>query len=106
LFNSAVLRFLHPFFLYSLLYPDGSQPSLTDVAVVTMSPDVLMRQELSLPRPPVSAVLEALTSKGTNEVFDYERYETLGDAVLKLIASVDVFLTRPDATEGQLSAYK
>ncbi len=65
-----------------------------------------MSQELSLPRPPVTAVLEALSAKGTNERFDYERYETLGDAVLKLVASVDAFLEFPDATEGQLSQYK
>ena len=71
-----------------------------------MSPDALMFQEISLAGPPVSAVLEAVTAKATNELFDYERYETLGDAVLKLVASVDLFLKRPADTEGQLTSAK
>lgn len=46
---------------------------------------------VGLPQPPVAKVLEALTHRSCHDAFDSERYELLGDAVLKHAASRQVF---------------
>ncbi|KAI9366884.1 hypothetical protein DFJ73DRAFT_891325, partial [Zopfochytrium polystomum] len=55
--------------------------------------------------PPVSLddALAAFTSPSTLDRFNYERLETLGDAVLKFASSLDLFLKKDKAGEGELS---
>ncbi|KAJ2761805.1 hypothetical protein IWQ57_005953, partial [Coemansia nantahalensis] len=62
-----------------------------------------VRVQLQLPARRES-VREALTASCSSGDVSYERLETLGDAVLKYITSVMVFVSYPDAHEGHLTA--
>jgi dsRNA-specific ribonuclease/ERCC4-related helicase len=49
-------------------------------------------------------VLQALTATGTHNPFNYERLETMGDSVLKLLTTIYLFKRYPEYTEGDLHA--
>ncbi|KAJ2454587.1 Dicer-like protein 1 [Coemansia sp. RSA 2336] len=51
----------------------------------------------------VHMVRQAITASSAASDVNYERLETLGDSVLKFIASVETFVKYPDAHEGILS---
>ncbi|XP_058793942.1 endoribonuclease Dicer isoform X1 [Phymastichus coffea] len=51
-------------------------------------------------------VLESLTAKMSNDMFNYERVETLGDSFLKFAVSLYLFQNYPDSGEGPLSHLK
>ncbi|KAJ1747856.1 Dicer-like protein 1 [Coemansia sp. RSA 1821] len=51
----------------------------------------------------VHTVRQAITAASSASDVNYERLETLGDSVLKFIASVEMFVKYPDAHEGILS---
>ncbi|KAJ2168656.1 Dicer-like protein 1 [Coemansia sp. RSA 1935] len=61
-----------------------------------------VKKKLALPVQ-VQTVREAITSSSANTDVCYERLETLGDSVLKYIASVMLFVAYPDAHEGILT---
>ena len=48
----------------------------------------------------------ALTSPTADNVIDFERYETLGDSVLKLLSSLHLLVDHPLFHEGQLTLLK
>ncbi|CAG0913962.1 unnamed protein product [Notodromas monacha] len=81
-------------------------PPVEESGLVSMTKETALRQTVSYPAPPLDAVLEALTAKAAGELMDFEGYETVGDAVLKLCSSVHLFLERPSETEGQLTSAK
>ncbi|KAI9294789.1 hypothetical protein K502DRAFT_304512, partial [Neoconidiobolus thromboides FSU 785] len=58
--------------------------------------------KLNLPEIIDEYLLEALTLPSANLSIDYERLELLGDAYLKFISSMDVFLRFPQHHEAQL----
>ncbi|KAJ2162885.1 Dicer-like protein 1 [Coemansia sp. RSA 552] len=62
-----------------------------------------VKERLRLPAR-TESVREALTSGSSNMDKNYERLETLGDAVLKYIVSVMLFVSYPDAHEGMLTS--
>ncbi|URE26504.1 hypothetical protein MUK42_18017 [Musa troglodytarum] len=52
---------------------------------------------------PATKILEALTAASCQETFCYERAELLGDAYLKWVVSIFLFLKYPQKHEGQLT---
>ncbi|XP_065848463.1 endoribonuclease Dicer homolog 3 [Euphorbia lathyris] len=66
-----------------------------------------LRKEIDCGAPnfyiPSSLILEALTTQRASETFSMERFELLGDSVLKYSVSCDLFLRYPTKHEGQLS---
>ncbi|KAF8332689.1 uncharacterized protein EI90DRAFT_3145368 [Cantharellus anzutake] len=60
-------------------------------------PASVFRTALLLP-----AMLEALTTPSANAEYDYERLELLGDAFLKYVASIYLFVTYPTQQEGAM----
>ncbi|XP_042395682.1 endoribonuclease Dicer homolog 1-like isoform X1 [Zingiber officinale] len=52
---------------------------------------------------PAMRILEALTAASCQETFCYERAELLGDAYLKWVVSIFLFLKYPQKHEGQLT---
>lgn len=51
-------------------------------------------------------LIKVITTSNAGDVFDMERYETLGDAFLKFITSMFLFKTHDKWNEGYLSALK
>ncbi|KAJ2306279.1 Dicer-like protein 1 [Coemansia sp. RSA 2706] len=62
-----------------------------------------VQSKLALPAQ-LHSVREAITSSSANTDLSYERLETLGDSVLKYIATVMLFVAYPDAHEGILTS--
>lgn len=56
--------------------------------------------------PDITMVLESITSFTTLEMFNYERYEVLGDSFLKYACSLFLYDVYPRKNEGQLSIRK
>ncbi|KAE8225904.1 hypothetical protein CF319_g1421 [Tilletia indica] len=54
---------------------------------------------------PQDALLAALTAPSAGLPFSYQKYEFIGDSVLKLIATCHAFVSRIEADEGQLTAH-
>ena len=54
--------------------------------------------------PSTAVILQALTLKAAEDVFDLERLEILGDSFLKLTSSVSLFCVPKYHNEGQLTA--
>lgn len=52
---------------------------------------------------PIEVISEAMTCASSLEKFDYQRYEILGDNVLKLLVSIELFRMDSDIHEGILS---
>lgn len=48
----------------------------------------------------------ALTAPSSNDDVNYERFEILGDSVVKILIAMHLFCTLPQATEGELSQKK
>ncbi|PJF19463.1 hypothetical protein PSACC_00742 [Paramicrosporidium saccamoebae] len=53
--------------------------------------------------PPKSLMVEALTGPSSAVKYDYERLEILGDSVLKLFTTIDIFMSNRNQGEGKLS---
>ncbi|GMH46000.1 hypothetical protein BSKO_13964 [Bryopsis sp. KO-2023] len=53
--------------------------------------------------PDVMVLYESITSKNCQEHLDYERLEFIGDALLKYVASMQLFWENPKANEGLLT---
>ncbi|WCJ29281.1 dicer-like 3 [Euphorbia peplus] len=66
-----------------------------------------LRKEINCGGPnfyiPISLILEALTTQRASETFSMERFELLGDSVLKYAVSCDLFLRYPKKHEGHLT---
>ncbi|KAJ1825913.1 Dicer-like protein 1, partial [Coemansia sp. RSA 2708] len=62
-----------------------------------------VQSKLALPAQ-LHSVREAITSSSANTDLSYERLETLGDSVLKYIATVMLFVAYPDVHEGILTS--
>ncbi|KAI0112057.1 RNase3 domain-containing protein [Nemania sp. FL0031] len=54
----------------------------------------------------VSLVLTAISSRAALEATDYERFEFLGDSVLKVLATMSVMVKHPNYPEGYLTERK
>ncbi|MED6180145.1 hypothetical protein PIB30_007656 [Stylosanthes scabra] len=52
---------------------------------------------------PIIKVLQAITTKECQEVFDYDSLETLGDSFLKYAATQQLFKTNQNLSEGHLT---
>lgn len=63
-----------------------------------------LRMKLNLPVE-LPNLVTAITSPSATMQFNYERYETLGDAFLKMALTLHLFVTFPTRTEGLLSMY-
>lgn len=50
--------------------------------------------------------LQTLIAHGGNDIVNYERLETLGDACLKYLASLILYTYLPDKDEGKLTHIK
>ena len=61
-----------------------------------------LQRDIARRLPDVLGMAEALIPKSCQEVLDYERLETLGDACLKYSASLHLFNAFPNAHEGAL----
>ncbi|KAJ3128383.1 hypothetical protein HK098_004630 [Nowakowskiella sp. JEL0407] len=61
------------------------------------------QEELQLPNVKPTTLLSAFTAPSTKNPDNYERLETLGDAVLKYAVSADLYLSYADSDEGDLS---
>ena len=105
--NPAPLRLIVPYFYK--VYPLRA----ATVASVLLLPSILARYDQLLLAHACNVdlfdaaldtdrVLEALTSPGAGQGFDYERLEFLGDTFLKLVATCHTFTTRLGRTEAEL----
>lgn len=65
-----------------------------------------LKSELHLPRIPDDLLVEACTLPSANAGFSNQRFETLGDAVLKLGIVVHLFNRFPHRHEGQLDVLR
>ena len=54
----------------------------------------------------IQGLLTAITASSANERCNYQRYEFLGDAILKMVASVTIMAQHPKWHEGYMSASK
>lgn len=55
-----------------------------------------LRTPTAKTRPPVSKMLEALTHRSCHDAIDCERYELLGDSVLRFSTALDIFRCRDE----------
>ncbi|XP_057325041.1 endoribonuclease Dicer [Microplitis mediator] len=78
--------------------------SRTEVPTPTLR--VLQAKDVRISAPNASEVLCALTPKFTNDAFNFERLETLGDSFLKFFSSIYLFEKFPRKLEGSLTIYK
>lgn len=56
--------------------------------------------------PQTKDLLKAITTKSSNDVFDLERFEFLGDSYLKMIVSIFAYNEFPDWHEGLLTEFR
>ncbi|KAE8179556.1 hypothetical protein CF335_g9549, partial [Tilletia laevis] len=54
---------------------------------------------------PHEALLAALTAPSAGLSFSYQKFEFIGDSVLKLVATCHAFVSRIEADEGELTSY-
>ncbi|KAF6137646.1 hypothetical protein GIB67_030538 [Kingdonia uniflora] len=94
------LCFVHPL-SGSLVRGAQRLPSIMR-RVESMLLAIQLRDTINFPLP-ASKVLEALTAASCQETFCYERAELLGDAYLKWVVSISLFLKYPQKHEGQLT---
>lgn len=75
-------------------------------ATVEPAPLLKMLAKKNLYGPEPVDILACLTAKMSNDEFDYERIETLGDSFLKFAVSLYLFRMYPEFEEGRLTYLK
>lgn len=63
-----------------------------------------LQQKLDIPAH-LPEILTAITAPSATMQFNYERFETLGDAFLKLALTLHLYVVHPHRSEGLLSVY-
>lgn len=66
----------------------------------------LCQETLKIQLQDIKLLDEALTAPSTQEPYDYNRLETLGDSILKFLISLWLFEEFPSFSEGQLSNHR
>ncbi|KAL7303434.1 hypothetical protein TKK_0004617 [Trichogramma kaykai] len=70
------------------------------------TPPIKMFKADNIHGPSCFDMLQALTSKGCIDSFDYDRVETLGDSLLKYISTLFLYHNFPALNEGELTMIK
>mmetsp|Transcript_11035 Transcript_11035/g.9469 ORF Transcript_11035/g.9469 Transcript_11035/m.9469 type:complete len:108 (-) Transcript_11035:457-780(-) len=50
----------------------------------------------------MDALFTAISMKGYDEVMNYDRFEMIGDTILKLLSTIEVFVENPQVTENDM----
>ncbi|KAJ3109063.1 hypothetical protein HDU97_009181 [Phlyctochytrium planicorne] len=62
-----------------------------------------LKEDLQLFDVRMASLLEAFTATSAKDAVNYERFETLGDSLLKFVVTFDLFKSYSNANEGELS---
>ncbi|KAL6308377.1 P-loop containing nucleoside triphosphate hydrolase protein [Sparassis latifolia] len=89
---------------YAMLLPSVLRWLSNALTVLSMRSELLFGSAVA--RVPLDLLVEATTAPVSQEATNYQRLETLGDTVLKFIASMQVFADHPLWHQGYLSRRK
>lgn len=91
----------------SKVYLGSVIPAVTHMFEIYLTAEELCRTVLEgVNFSDISLVVTAISSRAAGEATDYERFEFLGDSVLKIMATLSVMIQHPNYPEGYLSAMK
>ncbi|KAJ1723103.1 Dicer-like protein 1 [Coemansia erecta] len=100
-YTSPFLCTQEPFDIYDMYNLSILPAFCVRLEQVLLANDIKKQLEL---RAKPETIRKAITASSSNSDVNYERLETLGDSVLKLITTVALFVSHPNDHEGLLSS--